>query len=261
VQLQDAPELTRTWLACPRPRPDATVRLLCFHHAGGSPSSFRPWISELSDPIELLAVRLAGREARLRQTPVNSVAEIVEPLAEALAPLLEDSPRLAIFGHSMGALLGFELARELRRRELPRPELLVVSGRNAPGAGRKLELHQLSDRKLIDEVQRIYGGIPQAILDEPELLALTLPVLRADLTINETYVLGDEPPLDVPIRAYAGLDDPHVGKAGLERWAEFTSASFESAQHEGDHFYLAPAAGMRWLLAKLEADLLAAPKV
>lgn len=255
VQLQDAPELTRTWLACPRPRPDATVRLLCFHHAGGSPSSFRPWMSELPAHIELLAVRLAGREARLRQTPVKSVAEVVEPLAEALAPLLADNQRVAIFGHSMGALLGFELTRELRRRELPRPELLVVSGRNAPGAGRKLELHQLSDRKLIDEVQRIYGGIPQAILDEPELLALTLPVLRADLTINETHVLTDEPPLDVPIRAYAGLDDPHVGKAGLERWAEYTSGGFEWAQAEGDHFYLAPAPGKRWLLEKLAAEL------
>jgi medium-chain acyl-[acyl-carrier-protein] hydrolase len=203
----------------------------------------------------LLAVRLAGREARLRQTPVNSVAEIVEPLAEALAPLLERDARVAIFGHSMGALLGFELTRELRRRQLPRPELLVVSGRNAPGAGRKLELHTLSDRKLIDEVQRIYGGIPQAILDEPELLALTLPVLRADLTINETHTLTDEPPLDVPIHAYAGLDDPHVGKLGLEGWGAFTEAGFEWAQTEGDHFYLAPAPGMQWLLARLAAAL------
>ncbi|WP_181233977.1 thioesterase II family protein [Enhygromyxa salina] len=255
MQLQDAPELTRTWLACPRPRPDATIRLLCFHHAGGSPSSFRPWLDELPDHVELLAVRLAGREARLRQTPVNSVAEVVEPLAEALAPLLRASPRLAIFGHSMGALLGFELARELRRRSLPRPELLVASGRNGPGVGRKLELHKLSDKQLIDEVQRIYGGIPKPILDEPELLALTLPVLRADLTINETHTLSEEAPLDIPIRAYAGVDDPHVGKAGLERWAEFTTASFESGQFAGDHFYLAPAPGMRWLLDKLRADL------
>ncbi|KIG14493.1 Thioesterase type II [Enhygromyxa salina] len=233
---------------------------MCFHHAGGSPSSFRPWLNDLPVHIELLAVRLAGREARLRQTPVNSVAEVVQPLAEALAPLLQASaagsaPRFAIFGHSMGALLGFELARELRRRSLPRPELLVASGRNGPGAGRKLELHKLGDRQLIDEVQRIYGGIPQAILDEPELLALTLPVLRADLTINETHALTDEAPLDTPIHAYAGLDDPRVGKAGLERWAAFTSAGFESAQFEGDHFYLAPAPGMRWVLEKLSAAL------
>ncbi|PRP97657.1 Linear gramicidin dehydrogenase LgrE [Enhygromyxa salina] len=251
MQFKDAPELTRTWLACPRARPDPSVRLLSFHHAGGSPSAFRPWLAELPAHVELLPVRLAGREARLRQTPVTSVAEVVEPLADAVAPLLAEGIRLALFGHSLGALLAFEFAREMRRRELPRPEVLVVSGRNAPGLGRTLRLHELDDRELVDEVQRIYGGIPQAILNEPELLALTLPVLRADLTINETHAFSDEPPLELPIHAFGGVDDPHVGRAGLEGWAAFTSARFEWAQSEGDHFYLASPAGKRWLLAKL----------
>jgi medium-chain acyl-[acyl-carrier-protein] hydrolase len=250
VRLQDAPESTRTWLACPRPVPGAHTKLVCLHHAGGSPASFRPWVDDLPATIELLAVRLAGRDARLRERPATSVTEIVGPLARALEPLLAEHS-LAIFGHSLGALLAFELARELRRQRLPNPKVLIVSGRNAPGTGRMLELHKLGDRELVSEVQRIYGGIPRQILDEPELLALTLPVLRADLTVNETHQFVDEPPLDFRLRAYGGIDDPHVGRAGLEAWATHTGASFACEQAQGDHFYLGSATGKRWLLDRI----------
>jgi medium-chain acyl-[acyl-carrier-protein] hydrolase len=204
--------------------------------------------------VELLVVRMPGREARLRETPLTRVPEIVGPLAKALAPLSE-GVRMVVFGHSLGALLAFEFARELRRQSLQSLAALVVSGRNAPGFGRQLALHQLDDRELVAEVQRIYGGIPQAILDEPELLKLTLPVLRADLTLNEAYVFEDEPPLDCPIRAYAGIDDPRVGAVGLEAWGQQTSASFEWAQLEGEHFYLSTPAGKRTILGKLASVL------
>jgi medium-chain acyl-[acyl-carrier-protein] hydrolase len=254
VLYTDAPEFSRTWIACSRPRPDPTARLLCFHHAGGSPAAFRPWVDDLPAHVEMLVVRLPGREARLRETPLTRVADIVGPLAKALAPLRE-GVRTVCFGHSLGALLAFEFARELRRQAMPSLAALVVSGRNAPGFGRLLALHKLDDRELVAEVQRIYGGIPQAILDEPELLKLTLPVLRADLTLNEAHVLEHEPPLDCPIRAYAGVDDPRVGAAGLEAWGGHTSASFEWAQVEGEHFYLATTAGKRMILAKLATVL------
>lgn len=254
VRLQDAPESTRTWLACFRPVPDAPIKLLCLHHAGGNPGVFRPWIDELPASVELLAVRLAGRDARLRERPAMSVREIVEPLARAIQPLL-DGHDLAIFGHSLGALVGFELACELRRQQLPGAKVLMVSGRNAPGTGRTLALHKLGDRELVAEVQRIYGGIPRQILDEPELLALTLPLLRADLTVNETYELGDEPPLACPMRAFGGDDDPHVSWAGLEAWGAHTNADFMYEQTAGDHFYLGSPAGKRWILDRI-ADAL-----
>jgi medium-chain acyl-[acyl-carrier-protein] hydrolase len=254
VLYPDAPEFSRTWLACPRPRPDPTARLLCFHHAGGSPSAFRPWVDDLPAHVEMLVVRLPGREARLRETALTRVPDIVAPLAKAMAPLSEGI-RVVGFGHSLGAMLAFEFARELRRQGLPSLAALVVSGRNAPGFGRQLSLHTLDDRELVAEVQRIYGGIPQAILDEPELLKLTLPVLRADLTLNETYILEPESPLDCPIEAYAGIDDPRVGAAGLEAWRQHTRASFEWAQVEGEHFYLSAPAGKRTILAKLAAVL------
>jgi medium-chain acyl-[acyl-carrier-protein] hydrolase len=202
----------------------------------------------------MLVVRLPGREARLRETPLLKVAEIVGPLAEAMVPLSE-GVRVVGFGHSLGALLAFEWARELQRRSLPSLAALVVSGRNPPGFGRELSLHELDDRELIAEVQRIYGGIPQAILDEPELLKLTLPVLRADLTLNEAHVFEPGPPLDCPIRAYAGIDDPRVGAAGLDAWRQHTRASFECAQVEGEHFYLSAPAGKKVILDKLASVL------
>lgn len=202
----------------------------------------------------MLVARLPGREARLREPLLTRMPDIVGPLAEALAPLCE-GVRVVCFGHSLGALLAFEFARELRRRNVTSLAALVVSGRSAPGFGRQLSLHQLGDRELVAEVQRIYGGIPQAILDEPELLELTLPVLRADLTLNETHVLEPESPLDCPIRAYAGVDDPRVGAAGLEAWGQHTSASFEWAQLPGEHFYLSTPAGKRVVLEKLAAAL------
>lgn len=199
-------------------------------------------------------MRLPGREARLRETPLTRVAEIVGPLARALAPLTE-GVRTVCFGHSLGALLAFEFARELRRQATSSLAALVVSGRSAPGFGQQLALHELDDRELVAEVQRIYGGIPQAILDEPELLKLTLPVLRADLTLNEAHLFEEEPPLEVPIFAYAGIDDPRVGAVGLEAWGRQTSASFEWAQLEGEHFYLSTPVGKRTILAKLAAVL------
>ena len=245
----DAPSPTKTWLSCPRPQAQVRARLLCLPHAGGSPTAFRPWAADMPPDVEMLVLRLPGREARLRETPLTHVDEVVGPLAEALSPLL-DVP-LVVFGHSLGAMLGFELCRSMRRAGLPAPKRLVVSGRNAPGVGRSLTLHTLSDQELVAEVQRIYGGIPQAILDEPELLALTLPVLRADLAVNETHELSDEAPLECGIEAYGGLDDPHVSLAGLEGWGAHTSASFAAERCEGDHFYLAPPVGRRWIQAKL----------
>ncbi|NVB42289.1 thioesterase [Pseudenhygromyxa sp. WMMC2535] len=252
MRFEDAPALTRTWLARPRPKPDAPIKLICLHHAGGNPSNFRPWLADLPENMELFAVRLAGREARLREPPATRIGPVVEALAEALSPLIA-AHRVVVFGHSLGSLLAFETMRELRRTQRPLPHALVVSGRRAPGTGRALSLHQLPDREFIKEVQRVYGGIPQQLLAEPELLALTLPALRGDLSINETYEFSEQPALDVPLRALGGTDDPHVLASELQAWGRQTSASFSWAQHEGDHFYLGSPAGRRWVIAQVAA--------
>jgi len=226
------------------------VRLVCLPHAGASPSAFRSWADLAPPEFEVLPVRLAGREARVDEPLATRVEEIVDPLATALEPLLESST-VVIFGHSLGALLSLELVYELRRRALPDPALLVVSGRTVPGSGRTLRLHELPDRHLIREVQRIYGGIPREILVEPAMLMRMLPILRADLAVNENHCYRDEPPIDTTLLALGGVEDPHVTRTELELWRRRTTGRSECAQFEGGHFYLASPEGQRWVLDQI----------
>lgn len=241
---------TRTWVACPKPNADARVRLICLPHAGASPSAFKPWADQLPVEYELLAVRLAGRDARVDETLATSAKDIIEPLARAIEPLFHDKS-VIIFGHSLGALLALELVYELRRRGYIMPELLVVSGRTVPGTGRTLRLHELPDRHLIREVQRIYGGIPREILVEPAMLKRMLPVLRADLAVNENHVMGEERPLDTCLLALGGTEDPHVTRTELELWRNRTTQRFDCAQFGGDHFYLSNPGGQRWVIDRI----------
>jgi medium-chain acyl-[acyl-carrier-protein] hydrolase len=243
-------EATRTWVTCSSSRPEPRVRLVCLPHAGASPTAFRPWAEHLPADYELLPVCLPGRGPRIDETLATHIEDIIGPLALALEPLLE-STTVVIFGHSLGALLSLELVYELRRRELPPPALLVVSGRTVPGSGRTLRLHELPDRQLIREVQRIYGGIPREILVEPAMLTRMLPILRADLAVNENHRVRDEAPIDASILALGGIEDPHVTRTELELWQRRTTGSFACAQFEGGHFYLASAEGQRWVIDQI----------
>ncbi len=252
----EASERARTWLSCARPVPDARVRLFCFHHAGGSPAFFRFWPDGLRG-VELLSLRLPGRETRLREPLLGHLRDVVEPLAQLLPPLFAGvSP--VLFGHSLGGLLAFELARELRRRGLPEPALLCISGRRAPTHADSFSagLYKLSDEDLLASVQMRYGGIPKALLDEPELVKLMLPVLRADLTLLGTHQHEDEPPLACPIRAYGGSDDLGVPSEALEAWAGQTTGSFVCRIFRGDHFYMNDEANRRALLDDLSSAVI-----
>lgn len=204
----------------------------------------------MPDDYELLAVRLPGRGARVDEPLATTVRDIADPLARAIEPLLESS-KVAIFGHSLGALLSLELVYELRRRGLRQPELLVVSGRTVPGSGRTLRLHELPDRHLIREVQRIYGGIPREILVEPAMLKRMLPILRADLAVNENHSVDEERPIESNILALGGADDPHVTRTELELWRNRTTGDFDCAQFDGGHFYLASEQGQAWVISKV----------
>lgn len=247
-------ESTKTWVACPKPNADARVRLICLPHAGASPSAFKPWTEQLPPDYELLPVRLAGRDARIDERLATSVKDVIEPLTRAIEPLFQDRS-VIIFGHSLGALLAVELVYELRRRSLPMPSLLVVSGRTVPGTGRTLRLHELPDRHLIREVQRIYGGIPREILVEPAMLKRMLPVLRADLAVNENHVVVDQRPLDACLLALGGTEDPHVTRTELELWRNRTTMRFDCAQFGGDHFYLSNPGGQRWVIDRIAEAL------
>ncbi len=248
-------DATRTWVACPQSNPTAEVRLVCLPHAGASPSAFRGWVEHVPKNFELFAVRLAGRGSRVDEPLATTVKDIVEPLARAIEPLLQ-APKVVVFGHSLGALLAVELTYELRRRGLRPPTLLVVSGRTVPGTGRTLRLHELPDRHLIREVQRIYGGIPREILVEPAMLKRMLPILRADLAVNENHLAAhDEAPIESGILALGGAEDPHVTRTELELWRNRTTAGFECAQFQGGHFYLSSDGGQRWVIDRITQAL------
>lgn len=172
----------------------------------------------------------------MRESPFSRV----EPLSEALAEIFLDHLELpfAFFGHSVGALISFELARKLRERQLPTPLHLFVSARRAPQIPKpKSPVHQLPDPAFVESVRR-YSGTPQQVLQDPELRSLFLPILRADLAVDETYVYLPQAPLDCSISALGGLCDPEVNMEELEAWREQTTKKFTLFMFPGDHFFL-----------------------
>ncbi len=226
------------WIRRPAgsPRP-GQARLVCFPYAGGGGGVFHPWGSVCPPALDLCAVVLPGREARLAEEPVEELLPLVRTLATVLAPVL--LPPFALYGHSLGAVLAYELARELGRSGRPLPSALFVSGRNAPHlADPRPRLHRLPRKEFVEEIVRRYNGIPEAILAEPELLDLLLPALRADVAMIERYVHEPGESLGVPIHVFGGLSDPSTTRVGLEAWRELAGGRFTLRLLPGDHFFL-----------------------
>jgi medium-chain acyl-[acyl-carrier-protein] hydrolase len=208
---------------------------VCLPYAGGGASIFRGWQDRLPADVEVLAVELPGRESRMREVSFTRLRPLVDILGRVLEPVL-DRP-IALFGHSMGALIAFELARTLRRagRSIQR---LFVAGHQAPHA-REVEtpLHKLPDDAFKSELVRL-GGTTQEVISEPELMEIFLPVLRADFALVETYVYTPEPPLSCPISAFGGLADTTVPRARLQAWQDQGDAEFRVRMFPGNHFFV-----------------------
>ncbi len=211
------------------------MRLFCFPYAGGGVHAFRAWADNLPKTVEVCPVQLPGRGARMMEAPFTQMLPLVQAAAEALLPHL-DKP-FAFFGHSMGALVSFEVARWLRRQSGPEPIHLFVSGCFAPDIPDPYPLHNLPDPELLEGLRRL-NGMPQEALENAELMRLLLPTLRADCTVTETYTYTDEPPLNCPISAFGGLQDHLVGRTHLEAWRQQTTAFFSLRMFPGDHFFL-----------------------
>jgi medium-chain acyl-[acyl-carrier-protein] hydrolase len=206
----------------------------------------------LPETIEIWTVHLPGRERRIAEPPIPNIHELVAAAAEGLEDVLHG--RFAFFGHSMGALLSFELARRLRRARLTMPLCLAVSGFGAPHLPSvRAPSGHLPDAEFIAELQRL-KGTPPGVLDNPELIELLLPVLRADFLAVETYRFSAESALPCPIFAYGGVADVEVPLDQLQRWADHTSCEFAMKAFEGNHFYLH--SRRNELIASLATDLL-----
>jgi medium-chain acyl-[acyl-carrier-protein] hydrolase len=233
------PSPTDPWLPYRRPRAGARLRLFCFPYAGGGAGAFRGFQEALPAHVEVAAVQLPGREGRLHHAPIADMARLVAAIADGLAPALGPLP-FAFFGHSMGAAIAFELARELRRRGAgggPAPAHLVVSACPAPHLPDTDGTHALPDAEIIDHL-RVLGGMSEEILANRELMEMILPVFRADAAVTETHAHAEEAPLDVPITAIGGLDDDKAPRADLEAWRRHTRAAFALEMLPGGHFFL-----------------------
>ncbi|HZN76751.1 MAG TPA: alpha/beta fold hydrolase [Micromonosporaceae bacterium] len=242
----DAIGVVRPW-----PNPGATIRLLCVPHAGGGASVFNGWPRDLGPRVELCAIQLPGRESRITQPPFRDLATLTPVLGRTVAPLT-DRP-FAMFGHSMGALVSFELARWLRARGLPGPVHIFASSRPAPHLPlARPGAHLLSDDRLVDRVHQM-GGTPAELLADSRFRRLLLPLLRADIAVNDGYVYRPEPPLDCPITACGGRDDMDVDERSLAAWGEHTTGEFRLSKFDGGHFYLQDS---RTALLRLLRDVL-----
>lgn len=212
------------------------LRLFCFSYAGGSATHYLPWQAALDPAIEICAVQLPGRGPRMAETPLASLPLLVDKLGDVIAQQ-NDLP-FAFFGHSLGGLTAFELARHCRRHHLPMPEHLFVSACNAPqGRPPPRRLHELDDDGLIAALKD-YNGTPPSALADREFMELMLPAIRADFALVADYQYRDGPLLDVPITVLAGKYDKHVLSERLCRWREETTESCELRWFEGDHFFI-----------------------
>lgn len=230
------PTTSNSWIFGRRPNPRAGLRLFCFPYAGSSAVVYRAWAEGLPASVDVCPVQYPGRGTRLMEPSFTRLSPLVEALAPALEPLL-DRP-FAFFGHSLGALVSFELARQIRRQFGILPVCLLVSAGRAPQVPpRHRAIHSLAEGEFLEEMRRL-NGTPLEVLQNIEIMRILLPVLRADFALAETYAYSPEPPLACRIVSIGGEHDHRVSHGDLDGWREQTNAGFSQRMFPGDHFFL-----------------------
>lgn len=212
----------------------AETRLFCFHFAGGNASMFRRLPQGLPWYIEPVAVQLPGRADRFTETPYERMAPLIDDLIEVMEPLL-DRP-FALYGVSMGARVSWALAHALRERGLPGLRALFVAASVAPARDNG-EWEWVGREHELEGYVRDMGGTPVEVLEQPELLAGLLPTLRADLTVLSTHDFHPATPLDIPVHAFAGTEDPEAHPERMADWSRETHDRFSLTPIQGGHFF------------------------
>lgn len=253
--MNSTPVRTNPWLACWTPVAEARLRLFCFPYAGSGASVYRGWSRDLRGDVEVCPVQYPGRETRIREPAQTSLMALVQQAATGLADRL-DRP-YAFFGHSMGALVAFELARELAKRGLRPPEHVVLSGFRSPLLPYVSALpFDLPTPEFVDRLRQL-DGTPKQALDCPELLDVFLPILRADCQACDEYRLTDRAPLACPMAVFGGVDDPDAGEDVLRQWQALAGSSFTLRMFDGGHFFVQSARAQ--VLAELSTLLQSTP--
>ncbi|MFF0204895.1 thioesterase II family protein [Streptomyces sp. NPDC005017] len=224
-----------TWIRRYRPRPDAAVRLVCFPHAGGSAVVFHQWASAFPADVEVLAVQYPGRQDRIAEPRVENLAELAKGVLPALRDAVGDSP-YALFGHSMGATLAFEVARRLEA-DGTGPGILVASARRAPSRQRDQLVHLLDDAQLAAHIAEL-SPANSRLMEDARARAMIVPTVRSDLRAIETYRCPPGLALRTPILTVIGDSDPWTTLDEAQAWARHTRGGFELRLLPGGHFYL-----------------------
>ena len=215
----------------------AVTRLFCFPPAGGSASYFRTWKNKLTTKSNLFAIQLPGREKRTSESFFMNIEEIVDSIHKDILIYL-DKPYV-FFGHSLGALISFEVVRRLAYNKLPQPKFLILSGRAAPHL--KLEnidkISCLKDESFINKIDS-FGGIPQELKANKDFLELILPRLRADFRIAETYNYQNALPIESDIIRLCGEQDKYVVKSNIDEWGKHTTGKLFKYMFPGGHFFI-----------------------
>jgi medium-chain acyl-[acyl-carrier-protein] hydrolase len=227
---------SNSWIARPHPNPQAKLRLFCLPYSGAGASVFYSWAGYLAPLAEVCAVEFPGHGRRLAEPLIDGMAPLVEELATGLQPHL--GKPFAVLGHSMGALLGFELSRHLGRHSDIRPLHLYVSGHVAPQVSSSAEpIHNLPEPEFVQRIREL-DGTPEEALESQELQELILPILRADFKVCETYTYEEDEPLNVPMTALGGLADKYVRRKDLQAWSHQTRGPFSLRMFPGGHFFI-----------------------
>ncbi|KAG8149061.1 thioesterase II family protein [Burkholderia catarinensis] len=233
---QGGPDPSR-WCLIPRPVADPRLRLICFAYAGGSADLFRSWVEYLDLDVELVAVRLPGRGMRLRESLYSEWPALVEDCTSVLAPYLGEPH--ALFGHSFGGRLAYEIAQRARSMVPPGTcRRLFLGGCRSPDSPQvRPYLHDLPESEYRVAV-RTMGGTPAEVFENERLMTLMLPALRADMRLAELWGDWHRTPLNVPLHVYYGQADPIDGEASVAGWRSFTTSGCELFGIDGAHFFL-----------------------
>jgi medium-chain acyl-[acyl-carrier-protein] hydrolase len=227
------------WICGPAPDSTARVRLFCFPYAGGGANAFRPWRSLLSPAgVDACCVQFPGRETRFSETPITGMHELARQTCDGIESYF-DLP-FSFFGHSMGALVCFEVTAEFARRGHKLPEWLLMSGAIPPHQRDVESLHTLPTPEFIAAVARRYNGLLRAVLADQDLLDVVTPILRADIELTERYRFETAKALPVKIAAFGGRWDESVPPVKLQYWRDLTAQPerFQAMLFDGDHFFL-----------------------